>query len=143
MKKIFGILTFIGIAISCQAQNIKVKDLSNDIDLNYLLASVLPEKTICKDIFNGGLYIKVFQLNDTKATKEEIFEGYDGVASSFLVSVMPDGDYYTTSNLFKIEGLINPFIKSLSEGAYPEFTITLEYGLEDNRKIKEFSFKGN
>jgi len=143
MKKFIGILFFIVIAISCDAQNSKVKNLSNDIDLNYLLASILPEKTIIKEIFNNGLYVKIFQLNDTKATKKEMFDGYDGVSSSFLISVMPDGDYYTTSNLFKIEGLINPFIKSLSEGAYPEFIITIEYGLADNRKIKEFSFKGN
>ncbi len=143
MKKFIGILFFIVTAISCDAQNNYVKNLSENIDLNYLLASVLPEKTVSKDIFNGGLYVKVFQLNDTKATEKEMFDGYDGVASSFLVSVMPDGDYYTTSKLFKIEGLVNPIIKSISESSYPEFIITIEYGLLDEKKIKEFKFKGN
>lgn len=142
MKKIIGILLFIVITISCDAQNIKVKDISKNADMNYFMANILPAKTISKEIYNGGLFVNIFQLNDSKATDKAMFEEYDGVASSFLVSVIPDGDYYTSSKLFKIEGLINPEIKSINVTVYPEFIIMIEYGIAEDRKYEEFRLKG-
>ncbi len=142
MKKIIGILLFIVINISCDAQNIHVVDISKNADMNYLIANILPAKTINKEIYNGGLYVNIFQLNDPKSTDKALFEGYDGVASSFLVSIIPDGDYYISSKLFKIEGLINPEIKSINVAVYPEFIIMIEHGIAQDRKNEEIRLKG-
>ena len=35
--------------------------------------------------------------------------------SSYLVSVIPDGDYYSYSKLYKIEGLYNPKVIEIKE----------------------------
>ena len=129
--------------MSCSAQGkFEVNDISAKSELNYVISNILPNQFHFQEIYQGGLFVKVFQIADSKATPEETFEEYDGVLSSFLISVSPDGDYYTTSKLYKIEGLLNPVIKTISEIDYPEFSVKIEYGSADNRKTKEFIFKG-
>ena len=78
--------------------------------MNYLFARIAPKLTINKELYKESLYITIYQLSDSKATPENFFDGYDGTLASFIVSIIPDGDYYTRSKLYKIEGFLNPKI---------------------------------
>ncbi len=141
MKKITTILVFL-VFISCQAQYTpELKDLSQNYEVNYILANIWQEATY-KELYNGSLYVKTFIMGDSKATPEGLFEGYDAIISSLLISVVPDGDYYTSSKLYKIERLIRPKILEIKEAAYPNFSIKIEHGFYDKRKIEVFAFEG-
>jgi len=56
----------------------------------------------------------------------DYFEEYDRDLSSILIVIIPDGDYYVGSKLFKIEGFENSKIVSLSEKEFLKFVITVE-----------------
>ena len=144
MRKIKCLLlqiTLVLVSTSCKAQQPKVKDLSNNIKVSYILGNIW-EKPIIEELWKGGLYIKIFKMSDSKATPEGLFEGYGGILSSLIISVLPDGDYYTNSRLYKIEGLANPKIIEIKETTYPKFSIKIEHGFYDKRKIETFEFEG-
>ena len=78
---------------------------------------------------------------DSKVTPENFSEG-DEFLQSYMISVTPDGDYYTNSKLYKIEGLCNPKILEIKETTFPKFLIKVEHGLFNDRKTKLFELEG-
>ena len=140
MKYIITILlTFL--FFSCKAQLPKVKNLSNHQQLNYIFANIFPEKTIKKELFQGSFYVNIFQMSDSKATPKGYFGDGHEILYSFIVSVIPDGEY-SSSALYKIEGLIIPKIIEIKESTYPKFIIKIEHGsFLEKRKVKSFEFE--
>ena len=124
------------------AQEIRVLDLSDRTEMNYYFARVLDSTFNSKWIYNYALEVKIFEISDSKATPENLFEGYDGLLASYLVSVYPDDNYYNWSKLYKIEGCMNSKILEIKETEYPYFTITIEYGVNGQREEKVFTLKG-
>ena len=136
MKNIISIL-LIFFFISCKAQ--KIKDLSENKEMNYIFART-SKNVIVKELYNRGLFVTIFQLSDSKATPDEYMEDF---LSSYMISVVPDGDYYSHSKLYKLEGLIIPKIIEIKESVYPKFIIKIEYGsFLEKRKVKSFEFEG-
>ena len=43
-----------------------------------------------------------------------------------MISIAPDGNYYTWSKLYKIEALVNPKILEIKETKYPNFILKIE-----------------
>ena len=122
------------------AQEIRVLDLSDRTEMNYYFARIEHNTTNSKWLYNGGLNINIFLMIDDRATPIEFLEDF---VSSYIISVTPDGDYYSWSKLFKIEGLYNPKILEIKEKEYaPYFTITIEYGDYNQREEKVFTLKG-
>jgi hypothetical protein len=142
MKKIITVLILPFFFINCKAQNLNLLDISNKPDINYMFANIRTDSIIEKELWKGGQFVKIFKMTDYKATPEDYFEGYDGVLESLIISSMPDGDYYTSSKLYKVEGLCNPKILEIKEDDYPKFSIKIEHGFFDNRKIEIFIIKG-
>ena len=130
------------LCFTCKAQTPVVENLSSFENMNYLFARIAPKLTINKELYKESLYITIYQLSDSKATPENFFDGYDGTLASFIVSIIPDGDYYTRSKLYKIEGFLNPKILEVKETQYPNFSIKVEYGKDNKRKVKSFEFTG-
>ncbi len=143
MKNI--ILILILLSISCQSQQdqeeIRKIDLSSQVEMNYVFSRMFNENTVVKEVYGGGLLVKIFEISDSKITPEYFSES-DEFLSSYIISVSPDGDYYVTSKLYKIEGLIYPNIVEIEETEYPNFTIKIEYGLYNQRKAKNFKITG-
>jgi hypothetical protein len=140
MKKF--ILLLILANISCKGQEAKKIDLSNKSEMNYIFARISNSKPTSKWIYNYGLHINIFKLSDSKATKKSLFEGYDGIVASYMISIAPDGNYYTWSKLYKIEALVNPKILEIKETKYPNFILKIEEGFYDNRKVRKFKIVG-
>ncbi|WP_139316502.1 hypothetical protein [Algoriphagus marinus] len=120
----------------------EVIELSMHETANYLLANIKEINYSYQEVFNRSFFVNVYTVNDSKATLQGYFEEYDGILSSILISIIPDGDYYSQSKLFKIEGLENPKIISLIEKEFPEFILAVESGPLENRKTFEYKFKG-
>jgi hypothetical protein len=133
---------FIQIEFTCKAQDTKIIDLSSDKTANYLLANITEINYSYQEVFNRSFFLNVYTLDDSKATPLDYFEEYDGILSSILISIIPDGDYYVGSKLFKIEGLENPKIVSLKEKEFPEFLITVESGPVENRQTIQYNLRG-
>lgn len=142
MRKVFILITLSFLCLNCSSQNSIVKDLSQDIHLNYVLASIWSDNIIKKNLWNGGQYVTVYEISDSKATPEGYFEGSDEVLSSLLISTIPDGDYYSHSKLYKIEAIYNPKILEIKETTAPNFSIKIEHGFHRARKIEIFQFEG-
>jgi hypothetical protein len=121
---------------------VKKIDLSSYQEMNYIFARIHNSKPISKEFYKGSLYATIFHLSDSKATPDSLFEGYDGMVSSYIISITPDGDYYSWSKLYKIEGLINPKILEIEETEYPNFAIKIEEGFFNNRKVINFKLVG-
>lgn len=128
--------------INCKAQNLDVINISSKSDINYMLANIRVDNIVEKELWEGDQFVKIFRMKDSKATPEDYFEGYDGVLESLIISSMPDGDYYTNSKLYKIEGLCSPKILEIKETNYPKFSIKIEHGFLDKRKIETFILEG-
>ena len=128
--------------LSCKAQKVLVKDISNNVDMNYLFARLDSKDILNKELWNGGQYVKVFKISDSKATPENYFEGTDEVLTSLIISTVPDGDYYTNSKLYKIEGLCNPTILEIKEEEQFRFSIKIEYGAFNEREVEVFELVG-
>lgn len=133
---------FLETEFTCKAQDAKVIELTSDESANYLLANITEINYSFQEIFKRSFFVNVYTLNDSKATPLDFFEEYDGILSSILISIIPDGDYYSESKLFKIEGLENPKITSLKEDNFPEFVLAVISGPLENRIILEYRFKG-
>lgn len=128
--------------LSCKAQKVVVKDISNNVDMNYLFARLDSKDIFNQELWNGGQYVKVFKISDSKATPENYFEGTDEVLTSLIISTVPDGDYYTNSKLYKIEGLCNPTILEIKEEEQFRFSIKIEYGAFNEREVEVFELVG-
>jgi len=128
--------------IRCTSQNIKIKDYTNTAEMSYFFARINPTNIITKELYDRGLYIKVFEISDSKATPENSFDETDEFLSSYIISIVPDGDYYTSSKLYKLEGLLNPKIIEIRKEIYPNFLIIIESGTFKTKKIETFKFNG-
>jgi len=142
MKKLVLILTLL--TINCNSQELKVIELVEEeySEMKYIFARIVPEFTVQKELYKGGLFLTIFLISDSKATPEKIFPGTEEFLDSYFVSITEDGDYYSGSKLYKIEGLINPKILEIKETNYPKFYIKIEHGFNKNKRIKLFEFKG-
>ena len=128
--------------ISCQAQRREVKVIEFNKqydDMKYIFARISPSKSILKELYNGGLFARIFQLSDSKVTPTEYMEDF---LSSYIISVTEDGDYYTESKLYKIEGMYDPKVLEVKETNYPSFIIKIEYGPNNKKEVKNFELKG-
>lgn len=129
-------------ALNCKAQySTKLIDLSQNKETNYIVANIL-KVARQKEIYGGGMFVKTFLMSDSKATPEGLFEGTDAIISSLLISVVPDGDYYSHSKLYKIECLVSPEVLEVIEIEHPKFSIKIEHGFINERKIELFEFEG-
>ena len=141
MKKSLLTLTLL-VFLSCKSQNIIVKDLSKNNNLNYYFSRINLNESFNRSLFKESLFLNIFILSDPKTTSNKsISEGTEEFFSSCFISISPDGEYYTTSKLIKIENIVNPKILDIYEGTYPYFYIKMEYGNYNKRKIKNFKFK--
>lgn len=136
--KIFIPILFIFFFVNCKAQ--KIKDLSSNQEMNYIFARIYT-KSITKELYDGILFVTIYEISDSNATPEDFSEGEEFLYS-YLISVIPDGDYYSYSKLYKVEGLINPKILEIKETIFPMFSIKIEHGDYKNRKIEVFEFEG-
>lgn len=137
MKQLF--LALIALTItSCSAQEV-LTTYKGTTNLNYVLANLKPEKTVQKTLFKGSFYLKAFLISDN----DKISEGTDEVYDAYFISISPDGDYYTSSKLFKIEKLIMPKILKIETLSYPTVQLTIETGKYDNRITKIVTIKCN
>ena len=127
---------------SCISQEIVVKDLADEVNMNYLFSRINPTQISSTSLYNNGLYVTIYKLSDSKITPEKFMEDF---LSSYLVSVIPDGDYYSYSKLYKIEGLYNPKVIEVKEtqGLF-KFIIKIEFGIYNNRnrQIQDFELEG-
>lgn len=142
MRKILFYFCVFFFIISCNSQEIKIKDFSKNQELNYFFARIDSKKTITRELYKGSLYLTIYNLSDSKATPDNFSEGSEELLSSYIVSISPDGDYYTNSKLYKIEGLYMPNIIEIKETNYPEFSVMIEHGIYNKRRTDVFKLKG-
>ena len=143
MRRNILLFTTIFLMLSCNAQQeVKIKDLSKNSDLNYIFARIECNSINIKKMYSGSFFVKTFIMSDSKITPENFSEGTEEFLESIFVSIIPDGDYYTSSKLFKIEGLISPEIIEFKELQYPKFGLRIEYGNYNNRRIEFIEFEG-
>lgn len=127
---------------SCKAQG-NVIELTSNEDLNYYLSNIAEVNANSYSLFSDAIFINVITVHDSKATPDNYFEGYDGLLQSVLITINPDGDYYTKSKLIKIEGLEAPKLITIKEQKFPNFEITLEIGPFNKRVTKPFIFQAD
>ena len=142
MRKIIIFLGVLYFSLGCFSQKLDMIDISNQKEMNYHFANLKSDQIFRYSLFNNGIYATIFQMSDSRATPKYYFEETDEVFESLIVSIIPDGDYYTISKLYKIQGLLKPKILRVSEGQYPKFILEVEYGIYANRKTKLFEFEG-
>lgn len=130
-------LFFLISAISCKSQEGYI-EINHNEDLKYYLSSINELNVNSYSMYSNAVFLKIFIMDDSKATPDDFFEGYDGILQSLLITINPDGDYYTQSKLFKIEGVLNPQIVEIKELEYPNFKIVIEIGNVNDRVQKSF-----
>ncbi|WP_299834911.1 hypothetical protein [uncultured Tenacibaculum sp.] len=140
MKRFF-LITVLGAVLGCTAQQ-KYDLSSSEVKMNYIFSRMYKEKPLHKDLFNKKLFLAVYKFSDSKISKGNAISETHEFLDSFLISISPDGDGYSASKLYKIEGVYNPKIIEIKEGKYPLFTITVAHGTAGNRKTESFQFKG-
>lgn len=139
LKPFASLLLLFVVITSCNAQ--KVNKISSDNE-KYILANIYKINYSFYNLYNSSFFVNVYAMFDSKATLQEDFEGTDEVLSSILISIMPDGDYYTTSKLYKIERLLQPKVLEINETTFPKFKITVEHGKSGDRIVSEYIFDG-
>jgi len=141
MKKVIFILILCLTFWSCSSQEILVKNLDDNSEMNYIFSRINPTTIYKDELYKGGLYITIYEMSDSKATPKERIEDF---LSSYIISVRPDSDYYSYSKLYKIEGLIIPKIIEIKETVAPNFSIKIEHGSyrDNKRKMEIFEFEG-
>jgi len=142
MKKVIVVLMIGILNLSCKAQQPILKDLSKDNDTNYIFARINPANIITKELYNRGLFATIYEISDSKATPDNFSEGTEEFLLSYIISIVEDGDYYSGSKLYKLEGLIYPRILEVKETSYPKFSVTIEHGIYGNRKTESFILEG-
>ena len=125
--------------LNCKAQGDLI-EMTDNTDLNYYFSNISHVNLKNHSLFSDAIFVDVYTIYDSNATPDNYFEGYDGVLQSLLIAVKPDGDYYSWSNLFKIEGVLNPEIISINELKYPKFEIVVEFGNKKSRDSKSYIF---
>lgn len=135
-----GVLAFF--STIAMAQERSLKDLSNEASANYILASIYKMEQVSYPLFKGTLFLNIYVMHDSNSTPAGTFDGYDGVLSSILISIAPDGDYYSVSKLYKIEGLLDPKVIAIKEGNDLSFTISVESGSKEQRETETFIMDG-
>ena len=136
-------IILLGLALAVSSCSGQVKDISKDFkEMNYVLARMYSEKPLKRELFNGGIFVTVFKFSDSKNTPNDSFKETDESLDSYLISSTIDGDSYIKSKLHKIGGLLNPKIKKIKELDYPFYSIEIEFGEINKRKIKVFKLKG-
>ncbi|QDH80188.1 hypothetical protein FKX85_14525 [Echinicola soli] len=138
MKLFIVIILTSACLLNFKAQSSVVQDISDELSLNYVLSNIDKVDYSFYGLYERSFFVSVYTIFDTKATPKGYFEGHDSVLSSVLVSVMPDGDYYTKSNLYKIEGLLDPKVQGIAETTYPDFELLVEHGKYGNRKTEKY-----
>lgn len=143
--KIFCQILLIFISISCKAQQPLIEDLSNESKMNYTFALLDTKKTVTAELYNQILYVTIYQIYDPQATPDN-FSPTDGddVLESYIISVKSSDTYSSSSDskLYKLKGLYNPKVIEVAEMNFPKFSIKIEYGRFENRKIEVFEFEG-
>lgn len=139
MKKIIILFILSLTNFSCEAQKNKILDLSNSTEMNYIFSRLSKDKPVFKELYDRGLFITVFKISDTKITPSKYMEDF---VNSYIISITPDGDYYSWSKLYKIEKFYNSKILEIKEDKYPIISIKLEYEENAEKKIKTFKFEG-
>jgi hypothetical protein len=141
MKKVLFILILFLTFWSCSSQETIVKNLVYNTEMNYIFSRINTATIYKEKLYKEGLFITIYEMTDSKATPIEYIEDF---LSSYIVSAVPDGDYYSYSKLYKIEGLINPKILEIKETTAPNFSIKIEHGSyrDNKRKIEIFEFEG-
>ena len=56
---------------SCKSQEILVKDLANEVDMNYIFARINPTQISSTSLYNNGLFVNIYKLSDSKITPEK------------------------------------------------------------------------
>lgn len=138
-KKIIW-LVIILLSYGCGAQKDMI-DLSDNYEANYFLSNITQCHAVVKEMFDSSFYINIFEISDSSITQKNNTET-EQVLSSYLITIIPDGDYYTSSKLIKIEGLMNPKIMKIVEFEYPRFKIVIEYGAFNNRVKQDYEIVG-
>jgi hypothetical protein len=136
--KVLAILWF----CSCSSQQPIVKDLTDESEFNYVIANLDTSSIYKKGMYDGNYFVTIIPFADSKVTPEGFFEGSDEVLKSLLISIVPDGDFYTKSKLFKIEGVCNPKIIGVNENSFPMFSLVIEHGIYSKRITETFEFDG-
>ena len=142
MKKVIFILISYLTFWSCSSQEILVRNLDYNSEMNYVFARIdYTKRIINKELYRGGLFVTIYEMSDSKATPKERMEDF---SRSYIISVTPDGDYYSNSNLYKIEGLIIPKVLEIKETTARNFSVKIEHGSyrDNKRKIEVFEFEG-
>lgn len=139
MKTIFTFIAVLLVHTNCMAQ---LKDLSADNSSNYILSNINKVDYLNDELYNGSLFVSVFTMSDSRIDPKGLFNDTDEVLSSVLISIIPDGDYYTSSKLYKIEGLVAPEIVQITETQYPDLVITVESGFYKDRKQISYTLDG-
>jgi hypothetical protein len=128
----------IGISFfSCNAQK-RVVGLLDNSEMDYIVSNITHCHVLSKAMFDASFYINIFEFSDSK-TSTKYGQEVEEISSSFLITSVPDGDYYTESKLFKISGFLNPYFVNIEEIEYPKFRITIENGAYNNRKSEIFT----
>ncbi len=140
MKRLFLVMLVCTIT-ACKAQ--KKNDLTVEYpNLNYIFSRMYNSKPMYKDLFNDRLFVSIYKFSDSKIPKGNAISETDEYLDSYLISVSPDGDGYSSSKLYKIEGVFNPKVIKIEEDKYPLFTVKIEHGVKDDRKVETYQFKG-
>lgn len=126
--------------MNCKAQSTSIQDISAEKNLKYVLATIEKVDYLNHSLYDRSFFVSVYTMRDSKASTEGHFEGSDEVLSSILVSILPDGDYYTDSKLYKLEGISNPKVLGIEETDFPEFELSIEQGKESDRKVVKYKF---
>lgn len=144
MKKLIAIGFIFVFFASCNAQNIKIKNLSKEKELNYTLALIEPTKISSSILYNNTMYITIYSMNDPIATPKNFSEDTHESLSSLMISIKSDDTYSSSkdSKLIKIAGMYNPKILEINEFRYPKFLVKIEYGAFNNRKIETYKLEG-
>lgn len=123
--------------LNCEAQG-ELIEITDNTDLNYYFSNISKVNVKNHSLFSRAMFLNVYTVDDAKATPDNYFEGYDGILQSLFIAVKPDGDYYSWSKLYKIEGILNPEIITINELKYPKFEIVIEIGNKNNRNSKSY-----
>ncbi len=143
MKKTKFLIVLIIVSIvtlsGCRAQKNELYEFSNNAEMNYIFSRISKDKPLMKVLYDGGLFITIFKISDSKATPSKYLEDF---VSSYIISVTPDGDYYSWSKLYKLEGLYNSKILEIKETNYPYFMIKVEHGVLGKEIVEIFKLQG-
>ena len=85
--------------------------------------------------------MSAYTIADSKATPSVRFEEAGGILARVLVCIVPDGDQYAGSKLFKIEGILNPVVETLEETKFPEFSLSVAQGKAIERKLVKYTLR--